>query len=68
MIKVDKFSGHVYVETENFKQSDTGKMFIKSGDTWFGDDGQVIQQHDDEFLNISTGIRSDFGDPFEDIK
>jgi hypothetical protein len=68
MIKVDIFSGRVYTQTENFKQSDTGETFMRCGDTWFGHHGQIIQQRDDEFLNIGTGISSKFGDPFEDKK
>jgi hypothetical protein len=68
MIKVDIFSGRVYTETENFKQSSTGETFIKCGDTWFGHNGQMIQQRSDDLLNINTGISSKFGDPFEEQK
>lgn len=68
MIKVDIFSGRVYTQTENFKQSDTGETFMRCGDTWFGHHGQVIQQRDDEFVNLHTGISSKFGDPFMEDK
>ena len=44
MIKLDIFSGHVYTETDHFKQSDNGDTFTKCGDTWFGTHGEVIQQ------------------------
>ena len=68
MIKVDIFSGRVYVETENFKQSNTGETFVKCGDSWFGQHGQMIQQRGDDFVNIHTGVSSTFGDPFEEKK
>jgi hypothetical protein len=65
MIKLDIFSGHVYTETGNFKQSDNGDTFTKCGDTWFGTHGEIIQQRGDYYLNLTTGIGSKFGDPFE---
>jgi hypothetical protein len=68
MIKVNLFSGRVYTETENFIQSNTGDTFVKSGDMWIGEHGELIQQRDDELLNIGTGISSNFGDPFKDNK
>ena len=68
MIKVDIFSGRVYTETENFKQSNTGETFIKSGDMWFGQHGEVIQQRSNDLLNLHTGISSNFGDPFKEDK
>jgi hypothetical protein len=68
MIKVDLFSGRVYTETENFKQSSNGDTFTKCGNMWLGQHGEVIQQHDDDLLNLHTGISSTFGDPFKDDK
>ena len=68
MIKVDIFSGRVYTETDNFKQSSTGETFIKSGDMWFGQHGEVIQQRGNDLLNLHTGISSTFGDPFKESK
>lgn len=68
MIKVDIFSGRVYTETENFKQSNTGDTFIKCGDAWFGQHGQMIQQRSNDLLNVNTGISSTFGDPFKEDK
>ena len=66
MIKVDMFSGRVYVETENYKFAETGETFLKCGDTWFGEQGQMIQQRNDDLFNIDTGVSSTFGDPFKD--
>jgi hypothetical protein len=68
MIKVDIFSGRVYTETENFKQASTGETFIKSGDLWIGEDGELIQQRGNDLLNLHTGISSNFGDPFKEDK
>jgi hypothetical protein len=68
MIKVDLFSGHVYTETGNFKQSDTGDTFVKCGDMWLGQHGEVIQQRSNDLLNLHTGISSTFGDPFKESK
>jgi hypothetical protein len=68
MIKVDLFSGHVYTDTGNLKQSDTGDTFIKCGDMWFGDHGEVIQQRGNDLFNLHTGVSSTFGDPFKEIK
>lgn len=68
MIKVDMLSGRVYTETENFKQSNTGDTFVKCGDAWFGEHGEMIQQRGNELVNLHTGISSTFGDPFKDDK
>ena len=68
MIKVDIFSGRAYMQTENFKQSNTGETFLKCGDTWFGTNGQMIQQRHDELFNLHTGVSSNWGDPFKEDK
>jgi hypothetical protein len=65
MIKLNIFSGHVYTETDNFKQSDNGDTFTKCGDTWFGKNGEIIKLTETGCLNLKTGISSTFGDPFE---
>ena len=64
MIKTDIFSGRTYVTTGNVKTSSDGETFVKTGDFWFGNKGQTIQETKDGFLNIGTGVRSTFGDPF----
>ena len=68
MIKVDLFSGRVYTETDSFKQSNNGDTFIKSGDMWIGEHGEMIQQRSNDQFNINTGISSNFGDPFKEDK
>lgn len=66
MIKVDMFSGRVYIETDNFKQSSSSETFVKCGDTWFGQHGQMIQQRSDDLFNLKTGVSSNWGDPFKE--
>jgi hypothetical protein len=68
MIKVDIFSGRVYTETDSFKQSSNGDTFIKFGDMWIGEQGEMIQQRSNDLFNIGTGISSTFGDPFKETK
>ena len=68
MIKVDIFSGRVYTEAENFKQSSNGDTFTKCGDMWFGQHGEVINQRENEAVNLSTGVSSTWGDPFKEQK
>ena len=64
MIKTNIFSGHTYTTTGNIKTSDTGETFVKTGDTWFGRNGSVIQKQGNDLVNLQTGVRSSFGDPF----
>lgn len=66
MIKVDIFSGAVYIETDQFKQSNNSQVFVKCGDTWFGQNGQMIQQRNDDLFNVKTGVSSNWGDPFKE--
>lgn len=66
MIEVNPFSGNVYVETGNTKQSAGGQVFMKCGDSWIGGDGQIIQIRNNELFNINTGISSTLGDPFKE--
>lgn len=66
MIEVNPFSGNVYIETNNTKQSTDGQVFLKCGDSWIGGDGQIIQIRHDDLFNITTGISSTFGDPFKE--
>lgn len=69
MIKVDIFSGRVYVETDSLKQStSSSETFVKCGDAWFGEHGQMIQQRSDDLFNVKTGVSSNWGDPFKDEK
>jgi hypothetical protein len=58
------FSGNLYTGTDNFKVSSDGRTFLRCGDNWFSDDGQLIQQRDDVTINYTTGVMSTFGDPF----
>jgi len=68
MIEINPFSGNIYIETGNMKQSNEGPVFMKCGNSWVGGDGQIIQIREDDLLNITTGISSNFGDPFKELK
>ncbi len=64
MIKTNLFSGHTYVKTGNTLTSDTGDTCNRVGDCWFGQDGEIIQKQGRDWVNLHTGVRSTFGDPF----
>ena len=64
MIKTDKYSGITYVTTGNVKQSNEGAEFIKVGNTWIDDKGNMVEEDNGVFKSLSTGISSNFGDPF----
>lgn len=64
MIEVNIFSGHTYVATDTTKTREDGQVFVRSGDMWFGPDGQVIQQAGPILWNLNTGTNSTAGDPF----
>lgn len=59
------FSGITYFTSDSFKAS-TEHTYVKSGDTWISDQGQVIIEQDDGYLNMHTGVHSTWGDPFEE--
>jgi hypothetical protein len=62
----DLFSGHSYTNTDSSIQRDDGKMFYKTGDSYFDDQGHIIQKVGDSMMNTSTGVHSFWGDPFGD--
>jgi len=66
MIEVNKFSGHVYTDMGNMKQSNTGDIYMKCGNSWIGSNGEVIQIRNNDLLNLKTGVSSNFGDPFKE--
>jgi len=68
MIEINKYSGIAYVTTGNFKQSTDGKEFIKCGNIWVDDDGHMVEEEENEFRNLTTGINSTFGDPFAEVE
>jgi len=58
------FSGKVYNQTSSTITTTDGDLFIKSGDDWIGENGEFIQRQGSDLVNIETGVRSSFGDPF----
>jgi hypothetical protein len=68
MLKVDKFSNHIYLTTGNIKTNETGDVFVKAGNDYIAQNGDYIQKTGSSYLNLRTGVNSTFGDPFEDDK
>jgi len=68
MIEINKYSGITYVTTGNVKQSNDGAEFIKCGNMWIDDHGHMVEESQDEFRSLTTGISSNFGDPFAEEK
>lgn len=66
MIKVDKFSGETYFETETTKVANNGNTFTKMGRSWVGNNGEVIQETGSGLMNTKTGVMSSWGDPFKE--
>lgn len=64
MFEFNLFSGNSYNTTETTKIRDDGVVFIKQGNNWIGDNGQIIREDEDGFCNLNTGTSSSFGDPF----
>ena len=64
MIEVNIFSGNTYTTSDTTKIRDDGVVFVRSGDMWFGPEGQVIQQEGQIARSINNGIPSNAGDPF----
>jgi hypothetical protein len=68
MIETNKYSGITYVTTGNVKQSNDGAEFIKCGNMWIDDHGHMVEESQEEFRSLTTGISSNFGDPFVEEK
>ena len=66
MLKVDKFSNHIYQTTDNIKTNEHGTVFVKTGMDWIASNGDYIQQTNKGLVNLRTGVNSVFGDPFGD--
>lgn len=67
MIDINIFSGRSYLTTDHIKQSlNDDQTFIKCGDYWLADNGDLIQDKDGKQFNLNTGIQSTFGDPFNE--
>ena len=66
MLKVDKFSNHIYLTTGNIKTNETGDVFVKAGNDYIAQNGDYIKKTGSSYLNLRTGVNSTFGDPFGD--
>lgn len=60
------FSGDSYSKIGNTIIDQHGRTFSKAGDGWIANDnGALIQKQGNEWVNLKTGIRSSFDDPFK---
>jgi hypothetical protein len=60
------FSNKNYTETGNVLMSETGKSFVKVFNCYLSENNDLIQKQGESFMNMTTGVQSSFGDPFED--
>lgn len=67
MIEINKYSGITYVTTGNVKQSNDN-TFVKCGNMWIDDHGHMVEETQNQFRSLNTGINSTFGDPFAEVK
>lgn len=58
------FSGKVYTDIGNTRIDEDGETFIKMGNQWIGENGNLIQKQGNDWVNLQTGVRSSFADPF----
>ena len=66
-ISTNIYSGDTYVRTGAFMTSSTGETYTEVGDgLWTDSHNKMIQREGNEFVNVNTGVRSSFGDPFKD--
>jgi hypothetical protein len=65
MIKVDRFSEHTYFTSGNTKTSETGEVFVKTGDGYVNQNGDYIKKIGSNFFNVNTGINFNLGDDDE---
>lgn len=64
MFKTNPFSNNTYTTIGDVMVDQNGKTFVKSGDNWIAQNGDLIQQTNNGFLNHRSGINENFGDPF----
>ena len=67
MIETNKYSDITYVTAGNVKQSNDN-TFVKCGNMWIDDHGHMVEETQDQFRSLNTGINSTFGDPFAEVK
>lgn len=58
------FSGKLYTRMGNTIVDEDGNLFTKTGDQWIGRGDEIIQRQGTDLMNLKTGMRSNFGDPF----
>jgi hypothetical protein len=66
MLKFDRFSNHTYFTHGNIKTNELGNVFVKTGNDYVAQNGDYIKKVGSTYLNLRTGVNSNFGDPFGD--
>lgn len=63
------FSGKTYSRMGSTIVDQDGKTFTKIGDNWLDNQNHnLIQRQGKDLVNLDTGVRSSFGDPFSNDK
>ena len=63
------FSGKTYTKMGSTIIDQDGKTFTKLGDNWLDNQNHnLIQRQGKDLVNLDTGVRSSFGDPFSNDK
>jgi hypothetical protein len=65
MFKIDKFSNHTYFTSGNTKTNELGEVFVKTGNDYVAQNGDIIKKIGLNYLNLRTGVNLTFGDDDE---
>ena len=60
------FSGKTYTKNSSGITDTDGNCFVEIPNGYLSQNGNVIQRQAQGFMNMTTGVQSTFGDPFED--
>jgi hypothetical protein len=65
MFNNDKFSNHTYFISGNTKTNELGEVFVKTGNDYVAQNGDIIKNIGLNYLNLRTGVNLTFGDDDE---
>jgi hypothetical protein len=65
MFNNDKFSNHTYFTSGNTKTNELGEVFVKTGNDYVAQNGDIIKNIGLNYLNLRTGVNLTFGDDDE---
>ena len=66
MFKLDRFSEHSYFTIGKTKTSETGGVFVKTGNDYVAQNGDYLKKTSSSYLNLRTGVNSTLGNRFGD--